>query len=490
MKKWRKYGLVIPGSVLVGVLTLFLLPFVWTGPCDLLLRLPWLSPFSKNTLLHFYKPYTPNQVRERSALYNGGIDTRDYPQGCVHIPGKGYAYIDEYGLLLTRTFFSQARPFVNGLGVVQENGKWGIINKKGRWVLPPQHDRIESGYNHLNLPFFTVTSDNSTLFATFSANGNVLSSQRFDTLQPDPDYHAYFVGKDGLWGAVNRYGREAVPVAYDRVMHTSEDYYAVRKGNKMGLFREGDNAPVVPLQFDSVAVCTPSTFLFRQNGRYGLLDRQASVLMEAIYDTLYFHHRDEWIVTGRNNRFMLRNTKQLYNPAVEYLHIGNDCSQMTVVRAEAGYGVLDREGREVVAPQYDYIRDYSNDLAVVHHQNEYGVFNTKGGFAIPFSLSLVEIHDFYHNRALAAQYNLMDARMKKQYGYIDKTGSTVIPFIFDGAHERFAEGKAGVQYKGYWGYIDTLGREVVPFRYDTVMPFSRGKAYVCAQEHWSVIESE
>lgn len=439
-------------------------------------------------MLRFYKPYTIEQVRANSALYNNGVDTRNYSQGCVYIANRGYTYLDEYGLMIVPSFFTQARPFENGLGVVQTEGKWGIINKRGNWVLDPSYAQISNSYYNTHLPFYLVQPSHSKDFYIFTTKSHTLSPQLLDTLSINGN--SYLIGFHGQWGAVDNDGTMAVPVKYDFVTGNVEGYYAVKKGNRMGLFHSGDSEPVVPLLYDSVAVCTPTTFLYRQNGRYGLLNQQAGVLLESIYDTLYFHHNDEWIVTGRDTVYCLRNTKRLDVPPIEYLQIRKEVERMTVVQSYNGYGVLNSNGEEVMPTMYDYIRDYSNKVAVIRHENEYGVVNTDGQFLIPFSLSLVNIGDFFQERALAAQYNLMESRMLMQYGYIDKKGRTVIPFIFDNAHERFSEGRAGVCYKGYWGFIDTLGAEVVPFRYSSVLPFSQGKAYVCDQDGWTVIEKD
>ena len=50
-------------------------------------------------------------------------------------------------------------------------------------------------------------------------------------------------------------------------------------------------------------------------------------------------------------------------------------------------------------------------------------------------------------------------------GYIDKTGSEVVPCKYDKAFG-FSEGLAKVKKSGKYGFIDKTGREVVPFIYD------------------------
>ncbi|MDE6321329.1 MAG: WG repeat-containing protein, partial [Muribaculaceae bacterium] len=52
-------------------------------------------------------------------------------------------------------------------------------------------------------------------------------------------------------------------------------------------------------------------------------------------------------------------------------------------------------------------------------------------------------------------------------GFIDKSGSVVIPFIYDNAYN-FSEDWAAVQKDGSYGFIDHSGKVVLPFIYDDV----------------------
>ncbi|NOS84477.1 MAG: WG repeat-containing protein [Ignavibacteria bacterium] len=59
------------------------------------------------------------------------------------------------------------------------------------------------------------------------------------------------------------------------------------------------------------------------------------------------------------------------------------------------------------------------------------------------------------------------------YGYIDSTGTIVIPPKYKGAGE-FSEGLAPVRENGYYGYIDETGKYISPPVYDFCEPFKNG----------------
>ena len=53
-----------------------------------------------------------------------------------------------------------------------------------------------------------------------------------------------------------------------------------------------------------------------------------------------------------------------------------------------------------------------------------------------------------------------------KYGFIDLSGNTIIPLIYDDTDTRFSEGLAWFKKDGKYGYIDIVGTVVVPFIYE------------------------
>jgi hypothetical protein len=64
-------------------------------------------------------------------------------------------------------------------------------------------------------------------------------------------------------------------------------------------------------------------------------------------------------------------------------------------------------------------------------------------------------------------------RRKLTWGFVDKTGKTVIEPAFEDAWP-FSDGLASVRVGGKWGYVDKTGKTVVEPQYDYAWPFSEG----------------
>ena len=451
---------------LMLVVFLICVPFIWKSLPVRLLQSSEVSSFYKNLIVQFYQPLSPREIRQNAQLYNGGFRTQHLTPGRVLLPGKGFNYLDTLGLFLTADFFAFARPFENGFGVVNLHGKWGALNRRGRWVVPPMYDNIyvEDHFfilqrgaafgcadfrGRVTVPlvyetikpivknghslFYVHTLSNKAAFGIISRLGKEQEPPCYDSLDVRDGYA--FVRKEGRWGALNQMGERVVPELYQQIAFYDSVYFSVRNAGKMGLHKRGQEVAIVPTQYDTVAVCTPTTYMVGVADRYGLLDKEAVPLFSTIYDTLYAHHAPEWIVVGDSKGYALRSTRHLADSIVYYQSIAPICEGMTLVVRDGLYGVLSDACLEVIEPQYDSIATYSDGVAVVFHKGEYGTVDKKGQFLIPFSLNLVDIRSFHNGRAVAAQFNMMTPRIRKQYGFIDKQGRTLVPFVYSSEQE-------------------------------------------------------
>ena len=113
--------------------------------------------------------------------------------------------------------------------------------------------------------------------------------------------------------------------------------------------------------------------------------------------------------------------------------------------------------------------------------------NGKYGYVGPLNMNeKIVIPAKYDYVSMTFSEGLGHVRLNDKWGYIDKTGTEVIPCQYDGANG-FSEGLAAVELNGKYGYIDKSGTLVIPYKYDLVSEFSDGLASVKLNEKWGFI---
>jgi hypothetical protein len=180
---------------------------------------------------------------------------------------------------------------------------------------------------------------------------------------------------------------------------------------------------------------------------------------------------------------------------------------VVTVGGKAGY--IDRAGKLVVNPQYDQAADFSEGLALVcvgqcdqeHWQGyrytkswetepieqtfKYGYIDETGKMVInpmfeaaeSFSEGLAGVcvgHGCYYS---SPSDKLKKEKEEEKWGYIDKTGTIVIPPQFKYARG-FHDGLAVVCVGDKYGYIDKTGKFVINPQFDSAMEFDNGVASV------------
>jgi hypothetical protein len=74
-----------------------------------------------------------------------------------------------------------------------------------------------------------------------------------------------------------------------------------------------------------------------------------------------------------------------------------------------------------------------------------------------------------------------------KYGFVDKTGKTVIQPQFSAADD-FCEDLAAVEQNGKWGFIDKTGKWAIQPQFDNVLRFSEGLALIKSDKKFGVID--
>ena len=92
-------------------------------------------------------------------------------------------------------------------------------------------------------------------------------------------------------------------------------------------------------------------------------------------------------------------------------------------------------------------------------------------------------------RDLQAQDILFPAKSNNQWGFIDKTGTWIIPPEFSEALE-FTEGLAPVKSYSTWGYIDSKGKWIIEPQFELAVPFNEGVAAVVFNNRWGFIDHQ
>ncbi len=184
-----------------------------------------------------------------------------------------------------------------------------------------------------------------------------------------------------------------------------------------------------------------------------------------------------------------------------------------LAKVKMGYkwGYIDKTGKLVSRLQFDDSQLFSEGLALVKNSSKYGYIDKTSKAIIPLQysdaksfkegLAAVKLNiawgyiDKTGKAVILPQFDEADsfsgelARIKQsgKYGYINKTGQVVIQPQFDEA-DSFSDGLARVKNGDKWGYINPTGQSVIALKFKAAESFKEGLAAVKIDELWGYID--
>lgn len=236
-----------------------------------------------------------------------------------------FGFTDDQGEWVIQPQFEEGEDFIDyDFAFVKKGGKWGVINRKGETVLPFEYDK----------PSYADYSDDLRHVSKNKKHGAVDLKAGKERIKCEYDQKLQFIEeqftetitpilvvKNGKAGLINQFGEEIIPCVYDR----GEWPFNL---TEMGKLRTN------------------------QNKKTGIIDRKGNVLVpfqydyvdhSMGYDTVLYDIR----VKGKYGLYSVEKKKEVV-PAVYDQAISFEDSNYAIVSKKKKYGVIDKEGKEVV----------------------------------------------------------------------------------------------------------------------------------------------
>lgn len=384
--------------------------------------------------------------------------------------GQRKGYINLAGKLVIPAIFEETQAFKNGVAVVRKDFRFGIIDTLGNFVLPNHFDDIKPWEGFYRVGVFDPTIGRVNKFGLTDANGKLLLDTQYSAI----DLHAQHyirVGKQGRYGLYDRKGKEVIPVEYTHLDAIPESRFLSAQKNGLWTFLDMQGKELLP--FDNQKLIGVS------EGRIWIARDSLSILMD-----------DQFREISRFSKY-----NRVYPFSNGYAAVS---MKDTSVYEGNLYGYIDREGNEVVAPQFDGGVGYVNAYGIsVVGKKSYGIirdhlFDIKTGLLVneeeytnlkrfgPFFFTNYgdflsqktgfEIQDFPYLsiQPLSDRPDLAVVRQERQerkVGLIDTALTELLPIEFEDIKNSY-NGRMQVKKNGKWGFADEKFRIRIPILYE------------------------
>ena len=429
-----------------------------------------------------------------------------------------YGLIDFEGKRITKPIYDSidSLNYKEGQLLVKQDGKTGVINIKGNTLIDIKYDQInvdgyytkENGYNYSGY-IVSTTTDQGYRYGYINYDGKLLLEPNYNQLsrvtQIQDNNNAYIIcAENGRYGVIKN-DENIIPNEYQSIEYDEgNNLFTIEKGKKYGIANIEGNI-IVPTEYSQIDIT--GVYLYATNEQGVVVYNSDGT--QANIDT------NIAIINTSNEKYKIR----------------IDNSNGTK------YGVIDKEGQQVIDEKYNYIEYLFDDYFIASTENsKLGIIDDKDNVKVEINNDLlqkiegtdiiqtmtasdnvtrlydkslnkicemananIEVKDDYikisnteetkyfskegkelRNTEVYPNNTLFAKNENGKWGFANKNGDTVVEAKYDRVTEFNEYGFAGVKLNGKWGVLNSKGEEILAPTYvfnDETEPYFIGQYY-------------
>lgn len=363
---------------------------------------------------------------------------------------------------LTPTRFNTIGTFENHRAIVTLNGRQGLIDNKGEYIVPAEYRALRQGENHI----FAQLQDGRWIM--LDSTGNRLTARSYDRIERFNGM-LFTVVNDRRYGVIDARGNERVRCVYDSILQYSEGKLVVRFHGDYGIIDLNENWLTAP---------TPGRQYLVAPDRLTTKKGSTTYLMSFGGEIIYFTANplrltgdvlEETTSDGGTWKIDMdgRIVSRQLPPSEPFEEIFEESEGLRGIKKGGKFGFVDNQGRLRIANRYEGIKPFQEGLGAVKILGKWGFVNHAERIAIQPVYD--DVGPFVSGLAIVMQ--------KGQYGLIGKTGDVVLPIRYDRI-ERLPTGRFELTSGDSKGLADKDGRLVFAPRYSEIRDVDNGYVIV------------
>lgn len=379
---------------------------------------------------------------------------------------------------------------------IYENQKYGVIDRNGNTIIEPKYDNIDipnpskgvfivyTNYNEETDKYETqaINEKNERILTNYN---NVMPIILKDANSPIPYEKSVLVyEKDNKYGIIDFKGNKITDAVYDTInsLLYKEGCLLVTQNSKYGVINI-KGKEIVKTEYDSITAdgyynennkYKGAGFIVAQKKnegyRYGYINNKGKILLETEYNEIHriteiLDEKDVYILAFKNGLAgVYKNKKQLLKHVYEEIEYNNE-NQLFIVQRLSKQGVLNKEGKQVLNTEYDYILISGNKINT-KKDNTFAIYDINGN----------KQETQKNNTVLATQNEnyFITINEDELFGVVDKEGNTIIEnrysyieYAFNNYFIVTKDNKTGV--------IDSQKTEKISLEYNSIQKISNTK---------------
>lgn len=304
----------------------------------------------------------------------------NFEEGLIWVKsGSEYCYINEYEKVQFCINASFVNDFKFGVARVIEQGRWGLINRLGEYVVRPKFNEIKS-FDDNGLAIVQY-GDSNIKFGVINIKGELVTVTNYNYIYPFSEGFAAVKYKD-KYGYINTKGQLIIPTIYSRASPFKEGRAAVQQDGFCG-YIDYNGKVIVNLEYSKcLEFKDGKAVVYKGYQKGGVVEKNGAQIITPSLNRLLNFEEGRGLVRDAQHRFYyITEDTSLYNGYYEDATFFQN--GVAIVKIKQQWGIINYKGLSIVPPKYDYIYPFVNAHAKVRTQGTYGLVGLDGKICLP-----------------------------------------------------------------------------------------------------------
>lgn len=415
---------------------------------------------------------------------------QDEKQGLINLEGKVVAkpiYESIEGL-----------PYKEGELLVKIEGKYGVVNNKGNYLVDSDYDQIavdnytteEEGYKHAGY-IVSNTTENGYRYGYVDVDGNVLLEPEYTEVSriiniKDNDNIYLIVAQNGQYGMFKNQ-EQIIGNEYQSISYNSEsNTLTLEKTRRYGVATL-DGEVVIPVEFAQVDSTGKYIYTTDVDGNVEVYQEDGN--LAGIDGNVYIleTENENYQIKIDNSQgsvysILNKNGEQITTQNYSYINYLYD--NYFIVSVTGGkVGVINDKEEPIIEIQYDSIEkvegtDYiitrlsENSSTQLYDKNfkelcemTNAIVQTEENYVKVYNDTETKYFDLEgnekQNTEILSNNQIYAKSQDGKWGFVDKSGNVVVDYIYDKVTDLNSYGYAGIKLDGKWGVVNSNGEVIV-----------------------------
>lgn len=411
---------------------------------------------------------------------------------------------------------------------VFSNNKWGVIDNKGKEIIPLQYDEmiiIPDKNKDVFICTHNVDYNNSTYDTKILNSKNEEILNEYNKVEAIENYDKnnvwYETGilkyeSNGKYGLIGFDGKLVLSPEFDKIysLNGAQKSIVIEKEGKKGLTNSLGEIIIEPEYTDIVSLTddyVDGYIVKNAEGKYGIISADKKVVLEPKYDLIdHVVGNDMYAVNeGGQYKIIASNGETVLNANFNKA-ISID-GENIIVEKEGKYGIINKTGIDIIPAEYEELKYCFENNYIAKKDGKFGVISTDGVAKVAFkynTMDYVKKGNFIQadNEQLKTEIinkdfqtvfsDIIISEINTEKGYLRIRQNDEYKYYNFNFEEKTPQEALPtrtlflIKENGKYGYVNNNGDKIVDCKYDDAMEQNEyGYCAVKKDGVWGVLKS-